>query len=91
MFYRYGILRTQVNLYGHMLACINSPVETVLAGKSEAMSTLKTTLTEERIKSILLKVPYSFHSSQIEPVMAEFKNLASGVTFSAPKMPVLCP
>ncbi len=72
-------------------ACINSPVETVLAGSNEQVSVLKGLLTDAGMKSTLLKVPYAFHSSQLEPMLSEFEKLAAGVTFSEPKIPVLCP
>ncbi|KAI4167226.1 MAG: hypothetical protein LQ343_007386 [Gyalolechia ehrenbergii] len=73
------------------VACINSPVETVLAGPSENISVLQGLLTDGGLRSTLLKVPYAFHSSQIDPVLAEFKSLAGGVAFSKAKIPVLCP
>ena len=73
------------------IACINSPIETVLAGPNEDISILKDTLTDAGVKSTLLKVPYAFHSSQLEPALADFKELANGVTFSDAKIPVLCP
>ncbi|KXG47306.1 Acyl transferase/acyl hydrolase/lysophospholipase [Penicillium griseofulvum] len=72
-------------------ACINSPVETVLAGTKEKVLTLKEILTDAGMKSTLLKVPYAFHSSQIDPIMADFADVAKGVTFFKPKIPVLCP
>jgi acyl transferase domain-containing protein len=73
------------------IACINSPTETVIAGPNENISSLRALLTEGGLKSTLLKVPYAFHSSQIDPVMADFKILASAVTYSEAKIPVLCP
>ena len=73
------------------IACINSPTETVLAGPNEEISVLKGLLTDKGVKSTLLKVPYAFHSSQIDPVLAGFKTLASGVTYSEAKVPVVCP
>lgn len=73
------------------IACINSLVETVLAGPTENISVLQGLLTDAGIRSTLLKVPYAFHSSQIDPVLADLKNLASGVTFSQAKIPILCP
>lgn len=73
------------------IACINSPVETVLAGMDEEVTGLKTLLTAAGMKSTLLKVPYAFHSSQLDPVLSEFQKLATGVTFSKPKVPVLRP
>ena len=72
-------------------ACINSPTETVLAGPNEKISVLKGLLMNRGVKSTLLKVPYAFHSSQIDPVLAEFKDLASGVTYSEAKIPIVCP
>nr|ASU91368.1 non-reducing polyketide synthase [Nephromopsis pallescens] len=73
------------------IACINSPIETVVAGPNEVISGLKRLLTDAGIKSTLLKVPYAFHSSQMDPVLADFKKLASGVTFFKAKFPILCP
>ncbi|KAH7120580.1 hypothetical protein EDB81DRAFT_914248 [Dactylonectria macrodidyma] len=73
------------------LACINSPIETVLAGSSDEISALKGLLTDAGMKSTLLKVPFAFHSSQLDPILQDFTQLASGVTFSKPKIAVLCP
>ena len=73
------------------IACINSPVETVLAGSNNDISIYKGLLTDAGLKSTLLKVPYAFHSSQVEPVLADLKKAAHGVTFSEPRIPVLCP
>ena len=82
-----GALRGQ----GFEIACINSPTETVLAGPNEEISVLKDSLMDVGIKSTLLKVPYAFHSSQIDPVLAEFKTLASGVTYSEAQILIVCP
>ena len=73
------------------IACINSPMETVLAGPNEDISVVKNLLADAGIKSTSLKVPYAFHSSQIDPVIADFQKLAGGVTYSEAKIPILCP
>ena len=73
------------------VACINSPTETVLAGPNEDISVLQGLLRDAGVKSTLLKVPYAFHSSQLDPVLEDFKKLANGVTFSKAKIPILCP
>ena len=73
------------------IACINSPIETVLAGPNEGISVLKGLLANAGVKSTLLKVPYAFHSSQMDPALADLKKLANGVTFSKAKIPILCP
>ena len=72
-------------------ACINSPIETVLAGPNEDVLLFKESLANAGFKSTLLKVPYAFHSSQIEPVLADFKELAGGVAFSSAKIPIIRP
>lgn len=73
------------------VACINSPVESVIAGPNEAIGEYKTMLTHAGMKSTLLRVPYAFHSSQVDPILSEFKKIASAVTFSKARIPVLSP
>ena len=73
------------------VACINSPIETVLAGPSKDVSLFKEQLANAGMKTTLLKVPYAFHSSQIAPVLADIESVASGVTFHEPRIPLLCP
>ncbi|PPJ51023.1 hypothetical protein CBER1_07830 [Cercospora berteroae] len=73
------------------VACINSPVETVLAGPSAEIASFSETLSAAGLKSTLLKVPYAFHSSQVDPILEDVTELARGVTYSAARIPVLCP
>ena len=73
------------------IGCINSPIETVLSGPNEDIAIFQRTFKCSGIKSTLLKVPYAFHSSQIEPILDELKSIASGVRFCRPKIPVICP
>ena len=73
------------------IACINSPIETVVSGLNEDFSTFQSLLAAAELKSILLKVPYAFHSSQMDAVLEPFEKLAAGVTYAKPKLPVLCP
>lgn len=72
-------------------ACINSPVETVLAGPNEEIASFKEQLANAGLKRTLLKVPYAFHSSQVDPIMSDFAKFASGITFAKPKIPILRP
>ncbi|CAK3875036.1 Conidial yellow pigment biosynthesis polyketide synthase [Lecanosticta acicola] len=73
------------------VACINSPVETVLAGPNEDINSFQPLLEEAGMKSTLLKVPYAFHSSQVDPVLESFTEIARGVKFSKAQLPILCP
>jgi acyl transferase domain-containing protein len=72
-------------------ACINSPVETVLAGPNDDIAALKESLTGAGFKTTLLKVPYAFHSSQVDPIIEDFQKVASGVTFSKARIPIITP
>ncbi|KAI3335280.1 ketoacyl-synt-domain-containing protein [Ustulina deusta] len=72
------------------VACTNSPTETVLAGIRDDVSVLKNALTEAGIKTTLLRVPYAFHSSQVEPILKDFKEIAANVAYSEAKIPVIC-
>jgi iterative type I PKS product template protein len=77
--------------HDYEIACINSPTETVLAGPSEIMPKLQEALIEAGMRSTLLKVPYAFHSSQVDSILEAFKTQAQGITFSQPKIPVIRP
>lgn len=72
-------------------ACINSPVETVLARSNDAIAQVKTILADSNRKTTSLKVPFAFHSAQMDPMLPDLEAAARGVTFSKPKLPVLCP
>jgi len=72
-------------------ACINSPVETVLAGSNDAIANAKTILADNNRKATSLKVPFAFHSAQMDPMLLDLEKAAQRVTFCKPKLPVLCP
>ncbi len=73
------------------VACINSPDDTVLSGKNEDIQTAQKILARKKVKTTTLKVPYAFHSSQVDPILKDLEFFAQGVTFQKPNVPVLCP
>ena len=73
------------------ISCINSPTETVLSGPEEDILSIQVLLTNSGYKSTMLKVPYAFHSSQVDPILEEFEQLAGGVVFAKPDIPVISP
>jgi iterative type I PKS product template protein len=73
------------------IACINAPEETVLAGTSQCIQDVQKTLSSHKIKTMLLRVPFAFHSAQVTPILDSFRDVAKGVTFHSPKIPVVCP
>ncbi|RDW64444.1 Male sterility, NAD-binding [Aspergillus mulundensis] len=76
---------------GYEIACINSPVETVIAGLNDHVAAWRDSLARSGVKCTLLKVPYAFHSAQVDPILSEFASLADRVTFAKPRIPVLRP
>ncbi|KAM3080825.1 hypothetical protein ACMFMF_002740 [Clarireedia jacksonii] len=73
------------------IACINSPTETVLSGANDEIRGLEKVLGDSGLKTTLLKIPYAFHSSQVEPILEDFQQIAMGVKFNKPSIPILCP
>lgn len=72
------------------VACTNSPRSMVIAGSLDDIQTLQAELIETLgARTKLLPIPYAFHSSQMDPLMKQYKALARRVVFSAPKVPVI--
>ncbi|MEV4316929.1 SDR family NAD(P)-dependent oxidoreductase [Actinocrispum sp. NPDC049592] len=66
------------------IAAINGPLSTVISGPEEA-----TLRIAEGFKHRRLKVSHAFHSSLMDPMLAEFRRVAEGLTFAAPTIPVV--
>lgn len=72
-------------------ACINSPGDTVISGENEDIAAAQSILSLKRIKAVVLKVPFAFHSAQVEKILQPFTAVATSVRFHKPTVPVLCP
>ncbi|KAI1412620.1 polyketide synthase [Hypoxylon sp. FL1857] len=84
-------IRSTLKSVPHQIACMNSPIETVLAGPDHEIAMASQILGDSGIKTTKLKVPYAFHSSQVDPILAPFEKAAASVRYLSPKCPVLCP
>ncbi|OOQ85606.1 Conidial yellow pigment biosynthesis polyketide synthase [Penicillium brasilianum] len=69
------------------VACINAPGETVISGAIETIDQLAEKLSKEGFKATKLKVPFAFHSAQVEPILQGLAEIAKGVTFHEPTIP----
>ncbi|KDN68164.1 putative beta-ketoacyl synthase domain-containing protein [Colletotrichum sublineola] len=67
------------------ISCINSTTATVISGSADDIGKIQQDLA---VRSKALAVPYGFHSFQVDPVLADYKTVAVGVTFLAPRIPV---
>ncbi|KAB5511199.1 conidial yellow pigment biosynthesis polyketide synthase [Coniochaeta sp. 2T2.1] len=73
------------------VACINSPRETVLSGDGNLMTEVTQHLGNAGFKSTQLKVPFAFHSDQVEPILDGFEKVARGIKFGTHKVPIISP
>ncbi|KAI9878041.1 MAG: hypothetical protein M1830_002092 [Pleopsidium flavum] len=73
------------------VACINGPEDTVLSGSNEQITAAQAIIAANGLKSTTLKVPFAFHSTQVDPILESFEAVAGGATFHKPTIPVLCP
>lgn len=76
---------------GVEVACYNGPEETVVGGPLAAINDLAETLSLQGIKSTKLRTPFAFHTSQVDPILDDFRQLAESVTFHKPQVPVISP
>ncbi|PSN72911.1 conidial pigment polyketide synthase PksP/Alb1 [Corynespora cassiicola Philippines] len=73
------------------VACINGPNALVLSGSNECIDALAEELASAKFKSTKLKVPYAFHSAQVEAILADFEAVAEKIRFTAPTVPFISP
>jgi len=73
------------------IACINGVSDTVLSGTVADIDGAAETLSSAGQKSTKLRLPFAFHSSQVEAILPAFEKVASAVTFHAPRIPVISP
>ncbi|KAI0201400.1 polyketide synthase for naphthopyrone YWA1 [Astrocystis sublimbata] len=86
-----AVLSNAMQSHNLEIACINGPNQTVLAGLGADVDSAQEALLKSDIKSTKLSTAFAFHSSQVEPVLDEFRKLARGVVFRKPTIPVLSP
>lgn len=76
---------------GCEIACYNSPTDLVVAGPIASVHALKAAADNAvpKVKSMVLPVPYAFHSRAVEPLMDAFAPVANKARFNKPRVPVI--
>ena len=69
------------------VAAINGPQQIVVSGISAAIQKFASELEERGIASRLLHTSHAFHSSMMDPMLAEFRAEMSSIRLAAPKIP----
>jgi polyene macrolide polyketide synthase len=71
------------------LAAINGPESVVLSGAKEALSEVVGAWEQRGRKTKRLTVSHAFHSPLIDGMLSEFAEVARGVAFAEPKIPIV--
>ncbi|MGW7720803.1 SDR family NAD(P)-dependent oxidoreductase, partial [Streptomyces chartreusis] len=71
---------------GAVLAAVNGPTSAVVSGTEAAVDAVVEWARGEGRRSARLRVSHAFHSPLMEPVLAEFTEVAAEITYRAPKV-----
>ncbi|MGK5728285.1 SDR family NAD(P)-dependent oxidoreductase [Streptomyces sp. URMC 124] len=72
---------------GADIAAVNGPRAVVVSGDEDAVAAVAAAFGDRRTKR--LRVSHAFHSARMEPVLAEFEEVARSLRFAAPAVPVV--
>src|SRR6476469_7914147 len=71
------------------LAAVNAPDSCVASGTEEAIERLRAHWQAQGQKTKRLDVSHAFHSPLMEPMLAEFAELAQTLTYNPPRIPIV--
>ncbi|HEX4306156.1 MAG TPA: SDR family NAD(P)-dependent oxidoreductase [Solirubrobacterales bacterium] len=74
---------------GLSIAALNAPGSVVVSGEEEAALELAGRWAERGRRTTRLRVSHAFHSELMEPMLSEFAEVAEGLSYAAPTIPIV--
>ncbi|MGW1831156.1 SDR family NAD(P)-dependent oxidoreductase, partial [Streptomyces tubercidicus] len=71
------------------IAAVNGPTAVVVSGEEDAVTHIAGQLAEQGRKTRRLRVSHAFHSPLMEAMLTEFGEVARGVRYAPPRIPVI--
>jgi acyl transferase domain-containing protein len=71
------------------IAAINGQESIVISGRSQAIENVCATLEAQGVKTKALEVSHAFHSPLMEPMLAEFAQVAKTIAYSEPQIKLI--
>ncbi|MEG4584581.1 SDR family NAD(P)-dependent oxidoreductase [Microcoleus sp. MOSTC5] len=71
------------------IAAVNGQESIVISGRSQAIENVCATLEAQGVKTKALEVSHAFHSPLMEPMLAEFAQVAKTIAYSEPQIKLI--
>ncbi|BAZ20881.1 beta-ketoacyl synthase [Kalymmatonema gypsitolerans NIES-4073] len=80
---------TEIDEQKLAIAAFNGPRNTVISGEALSVQTVCADLEAAGIKTKKLQTSHAFHSPLMEPILAQFREVADKVTYAAPQLTII--